>query len=213
MSRVALCVAVLAALPLLAACGGHKSSGVFSVTKGMSRAQVIAIAGKPYRRGGAVGPNCWFYRASKKGTSIDGMRFCFKAGRVSKVQFAVHGAAQTRNGSVANAAIGRVRSSSVGGEFARAFPATVGSTRCVIHGGGPPPGLRIKGTCSTGVISPLGYSGHSIVFFTERWPWREFHKAGSPKGIQQHSWRFTVLASGKVVRGASSGDFPPQLVF
>jgi hypothetical protein len=52
----------------------------------MTEQQVQKLAGSPYR----TGPNCWLYHASKKGTSIDGMRFCFTNGQVSLVQTAVH---------------------------------------------------------------------------------------------------------------------------
>ena len=69
-----------------AGCGGHKASGVFSVKKGMTQQQVRKVAGAPDTRT----PNCWLYHASKKGTPIDGMRFCFKNGRVSLVQTAIH---------------------------------------------------------------------------------------------------------------------------
>ncbi len=41
----------------------------------------------PYR----AGPNCWLYHATKKVTSVDGMRFCFTFGRVSVIQTAQHG--------------------------------------------------------------------------------------------------------------------------
>jgi len=40
--------------------------------------------GMPYR----AGPNCWLYHATKKGTSADGMRFCFTFGRLSVIQTA-----------------------------------------------------------------------------------------------------------------------------
>jgi hypothetical protein len=53
----------------------------------MSKQEVEKLAGHPYR----AGPNCWLYHASKSGTSIDGMRFCFTSGRVSELQTAVHG--------------------------------------------------------------------------------------------------------------------------
>jgi hypothetical protein len=72
---------------LLAGCGGSRASGVFAVKKGMTKQQVEKLAESPYRSG----PNCWLYHASKKGTSIDGMRFCFTNGQVSLVQTAVHG--------------------------------------------------------------------------------------------------------------------------
>jgi len=73
---------------VLAGCGGsHKASGVFAVKNGMTKQQVQKVAGTPYR----AGANCWLYHASKKGTSIDGMRFCFTNGHVSLIQTAVHG--------------------------------------------------------------------------------------------------------------------------
>ncbi|MGD0167825.1 MAG: hypothetical protein ABSC51_11175, partial [Gaiellaceae bacterium] len=78
--------AALGMVIVAAGCGGHKVSGVFSVKKGMTQQQVRKLAGAPYARGS----RCWLYHASKKGTPIDGMRFCFKNGRVSLVQTAVH---------------------------------------------------------------------------------------------------------------------------
>jgi outer membrane protein assembly factor BamE (lipoprotein component of BamABCDE complex) len=83
-------IAALAVLFGLTACGGGSAHDVFAVKKGMTRAEVLSTAGKPYRRNGPYGRGCWFYRASKKGTSIDGMTFCFVNGRVSLVQTAVH---------------------------------------------------------------------------------------------------------------------------
>jgi len=74
----------------LAACGsGHKATGVFAVKKGMTRAQVRSLAGIPGP--GQSGVGCWSYHATKKGTSIDGMRFCFTRGKVTRIQTAVHG--------------------------------------------------------------------------------------------------------------------------
>lgn len=72
----------------LAACGGsHKAAGPFAVENGMTRAQVRSLAGAP----GPSGNGCWFYHATKKGTSIDGMRFCFSRDKVVRIQTAVHG--------------------------------------------------------------------------------------------------------------------------
>jgi hypothetical protein len=74
----------------LAACGGsHQATGVFAVKEGMTRAQVRSVAGVPGP--GPSGDGCWFYHATKKGTSIDGMRFCFSRGKVVEIQTAVHG--------------------------------------------------------------------------------------------------------------------------
>jgi outer membrane protein assembly factor BamE (lipoprotein component of BamABCDE complex) len=83
-SFLALGLVVLVAV--LAGCGDSTASGVFAVKKGMTKQQVQKLAGSPYR----FGPNCWLYDASKKGTSIDGMRFCFTQGQVSLVQTSVH---------------------------------------------------------------------------------------------------------------------------
>jgi hypothetical protein len=78
---------VLVAVGTLPGCGGNKATGVFAVEKGMSKQQVQKLAGSPYRSG----PNCWLYHASKKGTSIDAMRFCFTNGQVTLIQTGVHG--------------------------------------------------------------------------------------------------------------------------
>jgi hypothetical protein len=63
---------------------------VFYVKRGMTGAEVYFLVGKPDRVGGPYGAGCWFYPASKPGTSIVGMTFCFKSGRVSRVQIGVH---------------------------------------------------------------------------------------------------------------------------
>jgi hypothetical protein len=87
MIRSSLLVPLLIVVVLLGACGSsHKATGVFAVRKGMTQAQVRSVAGSPYR----VGGGCWLYHATKKGTSIDGMRFCFMHGKVSQMQTALH---------------------------------------------------------------------------------------------------------------------------
>ncbi len=53
----------------------------------MTKHQVQRLAGSPYR----AGARCWLYRASKKGNQIDGMRVCFRNGRVILIQRAMHG--------------------------------------------------------------------------------------------------------------------------
>ena len=76
---------VLAAL--VSVCdSGHKATGVFAVKKGMTKQQIQQVAGTPYR----AGSNCWLYHASKKGTPIDAMRFCFTSGQVSLIQTGLH---------------------------------------------------------------------------------------------------------------------------
>lgn len=87
MCRGRLLVPLLIVVVLLAACGSsHKATGVFAVKKGMSQAQVRSVAGSPDSGGG-----CWLYHATKNATSIDGMRFCFVHGKVSRIQTALHG--------------------------------------------------------------------------------------------------------------------------
>ena len=87
MCRGRLLVPLLIVVVLLAACGSsHKATGVFAVKKGMTQTQVRSVAGSPYH----VAGGCWLYHAAKNGTSIDGMRFCFMHGRVSRIQTALH---------------------------------------------------------------------------------------------------------------------------
>ena len=93
------------------------------------------------------------------------------------------------------------------------FPKSVGAASCVIPGGGPAPGLRIRGRCSTKVSFESGrYSGRPVVVLTESWPWRSFHRVGSPFREQHHRWHFVVLPSRKVLALGQNGDFPPQNV-
>jgi hypothetical protein len=64
---------------------GHLSS----IRVGMSDRQVVAIAGAPVPW--TSGPRCWFYRTRRPATSVDGIGFCFSAGRVATIRLAVHG--------------------------------------------------------------------------------------------------------------------------
>jgi hypothetical protein len=124
-----------------------------------------------------------------------------------------HGTTPPMPGTVASTradrAIVLVQRSKVGRGFGF-FPSYVGEQRCVIHGGGPPPGLRIHGYCATRVV-PRGGT-RALVVFVERWPWRSFHYSGSPRRLQHHSWSFAVSASGRVTAAGNRGDFPPQFV-
>jgi hypothetical protein len=70
----------------LAGCGASKATDVFAIKNGMTKQQVQKLAGSPYR----LGRNCWLYHASKEGTTIDGMRFCFTNGHVSLIQTSAH---------------------------------------------------------------------------------------------------------------------------
>jgi hypothetical protein len=105
-------------------------------------------------------------------------------------------------------AIFRVQASRPGRGFA-SYPNAGESKPCVIHGGGPA-GLRIKGTCRSKVSLTHGRRIRAIVAFVESWHWKRFHYSGSPHREQHHSWRFAILASGRVVPLSEEGDFPPQ---
>jgi hypothetical protein len=94
----------------------------------------------------------------------------------------------------------------------RMFPAQEGSRQCVIHGGGPAPGMRIRGTCRTSVRFPRGHSGQAVVTFAELWPWQSFHAAYATGQTQRFSWRFVVLPTGRVLPAGRAGDPPPQFV-
>jgi hypothetical protein len=90
------------------------------------------------------------------------------------------------------------------------FPKSVGAQSCVIHGGGPPPGIAVPGVCRTDV-APSGTS--YVVTFTVTWNARDFHLSGEPgTGDLQHSWSFTVSANGALTGPQESGSFPPQSV-
>lgn len=62
---------------------------VWAVRVGMSDRQVADLAGAPVPW--MSGPHRWVYRATKPGTSVDGLGFSFSSGRVSAIETAVHG--------------------------------------------------------------------------------------------------------------------------
>lgn len=64
------------------------TGNVWAVAEGMTNRQVASSAGAPVPW--LSGPRCWFYRARKAGTSIDGLSFCFASGRVANIIHAVH---------------------------------------------------------------------------------------------------------------------------
>jgi hypothetical protein len=82
----------------------------------------------------------------------------------------------------------------------------------VIGEGGPYPGSLIIASCSTTVTATSG-GLRDVVTFTEAWPWRRFHHAGSPNRLQQHSWWFVVSRAGKIVTHGESGNVTPQSAF
>src|SRR5437763_9717203 len=67
------------------------------------------------------------------------------------------------------------------------FPTRIGSPRCIIHGGGPAPGLRIDGICTTDARCGNDLRRRCMVVFTETWAWRKFHYSGAPQRRQHHS--------------------------
>jgi hypothetical protein len=86
---------------------------------------------------------------------------------------------------------------------------------CVIPGGGPLPGIRVPGTCST-TVRP-GSNDEATVRFVERWDARDFHGPGTGgRRHLSHTWELTVSlhrpAGGSVVHSRDYGDFPPRLV-
>jgi len=60
-----------------------------SAIAGMTDAQIADMFGPPIPW--RSGPRCWDYHASKAGTSVDGVRICFRQGVVSEVQRSMHG--------------------------------------------------------------------------------------------------------------------------
>ena len=83
----------------------------------------------------------------------------------------------------------------------RIFPSHLATVACRIPRGGPAPGGRIAGRCSTALAGTPGHGGASIVTFTERWgSGRRFH----------HTWRVRVTATNSIVWIRESGDEAPQ---
>jgi hypothetical protein len=105
-----------------------------------------------------------------------------------------------------------LRSPRAGG-LADLFPHRRGRVRCVIPGGGPPPGIRVAGLCTTAVRARG--SGTSEVRFVESWSATVFSGAGARRrGRLSHTWDFVVSTAppAHTIRSRSYGDFPPQLV-
>jgi photosystem II stability/assembly factor-like uncharacterized protein len=95
---------------------------------------------------------------------------------------------------------------------AGSFPNQPGRTQCVIHGGGPAPGIQVPGTCSTAASSDSATGGWTVTF-TESWDARQFHGQGDPgTGQLAHSWTYAVTSDGQVSLTSQSGNFPPQEV-
>lgn len=109
------------------------------------------------------------------------------------------------------AAIRTILTSGIADTSPPTFPEQPGQIACVIHGGGPYPGIRVPGTCQTSVA----WNGSLfLVRLTEYWDASVFHGGDSDpsKGQLSHSWRYKVDGTGNVTLVDSSGNFPPQQV-
>ncbi len=99
--------------------------------------------------------------------------------------------------------------------FAGLFPKRPETVPCVIHGGGPSPGIRVAGTCATS--GQAGSDGQATVRFVESWDGSLFRGPGSGgRSHLSHTWELKIeprfLGGDKVLESRTYGDFPPQLV-
>jgi hypothetical protein len=197
-------------LAAAAGCASQRTGGMITV-KGMTGQQVRAVAGTPHR----PAASCWLYSASRTGTSIDGMRFCFTNGRVSLIQAAEGVSAFTSERKQARLALVRVALASGSGILVPFRPARVGRKRCLIPRGGPTLTF-VRGKCDTRVVHRRG---EDVVIFSESWNAHDFSGRGErfrPPGSRlrlQTSWLITVTTAGRIGVTTIRGDFPPQLVF
>ena len=82
---------------------------------------------------------------------------------------------------------------------------------CVIHGGGPAPGIEIPGTCRWDAERD---GDGWVVSITQTWECSDF--SGVVEGYQtcngegSHSWRHRVDGKGEITYLGSEGDFPPS---
>jgi len=95
------------------------------------------------------------------------------------------------------------------------FPTNPATASCVIRGGGPAPGIRVPGTCSTSVRD--GSRATVTVKFVESWAAHRFRGPGAGLRVHlSHTYELMLstygAGSSKVLRSWNYGDFPPQLV-
>jgi hypothetical protein len=93
------------------------------------------------------------------------------------------------------------------------FPKEAETVKCMIPGGGPPPGIRVPGTCGTSVR--FRGNAEATVRFVQRWSARHFDADPGRRVHLSHTWEITVKRNGadeEAVRIRDYGDFPPQLV-
>ena len=70
------------------------AASVWSIRKGMTKADVLRLLGMPFHRTtfGQSNPQvCWSYRASKPSTAVDARVFCFVGNRIVRILTGVHG--------------------------------------------------------------------------------------------------------------------------
>jgi hypothetical protein len=82
-------VAAYQSIPLMLdlATGRTCDAALTHVQRGLSRAEVTALLGRPDRTS-----RCWLYRwPPDRSSAVDGARLCFTGDRLSLVQTAVHG--------------------------------------------------------------------------------------------------------------------------
>jgi hypothetical protein len=89
-----------------------------------------------------------------------------------------------------------------------------GDNECMIFGGGPPPGIRVPGTCCWEAEQE---SDDWIVSLTQIWRCEDFSaiinaKDTCPGETGSHTWRYRVNTKSWVSIIDDSGDFPPQSV-
>jgi hypothetical protein len=80
------------------------------------------------------------------------------------------------------------------------FPQKPGVLACVVHGGGPPPGVSFPGECRTSVTSLEG--GITIVRFRALW-----HESASRDG--RFVWEFRVSPKRQIVGHREWGNSRP----
>jgi hypothetical protein len=93
------------------------------------------------------------------------------------------------------------------------FPKDAETVKCMIPGGGPPPGIRVRGTCSTSVR--FRGNDEATVRFVQRWNARHFDADPGRAIHLSHTWEITIKrdgTDGEAVRIRDYGDFPPRLV-
>jgi hypothetical protein len=120
------------------------------------------------------------------------------------------GCGESARDDAAAAAIHAVLISKAGdaGGYGSLFPTTARTVPCLIHGGGPYPGVRIPGTCAT--VIAFGPKDSAVVRFVESWDSTHFRGMRDPQGRLTHTWEFTVSSRGDVRYVRQYGAVAPQ---